>query len=80
MKSENKKHFATWRLCVLHTEAQRHRDILNTENTEQTKFFRSFRDFRVQKKIRPQIFGILGILITSASEIIPLICAIRVQE
>ena len=41
--------------------------------------FRSFRAFCVQEK-KTQIFGIVGMTITSASDIIPLICAICVQK
>ena len=62
---------------------------MNTEDTDSTKEFRLFREFRVQKN-KPQILfarliklkqvGIVEILITSVSEIIPLISEICVRE
>ena len=43
---------------------------MTTENTKRTKNFVYFVTF-VVKRNKPQIFGILEMLITSASEIIP---------
>ena len=82
LKNEKWKNKNTLRLGGFAFCTQRHRDIeifwtRKTQNKRNS--FVLFVTF-VFRKNKPQIFGILGILITSVSEIIPLICAICVHK